>query len=227
MKKAVIIFTRAPIPGRTKTRLMPFLTAEECASLHEAMIRDVLEKSRAADADIVAAYTPAGEEERLRAIFGPATVLILQKGDTLGLAMENAFAAVFSMGYEAAVLIGTDLPRLDPRAAAEAFTGLERCDAAICPTPDGGYYLIGLKKPRPEIWQISAYGTGSVFAETIARVRASGATVFVGRPCGDVDVPQDLIALWREMSAAGELESSHTGRYMAAHLREKLERGHE
>lgn len=227
MKKAVIIFTRAPVPGRTKTRLMPFLTAEECAGLHDAMIRDVLEKCRDLDADIVAAFTPESEEERLRAIFGPAAPLMPQKGDTLGKRMENAFAAVFSMGYEAAVLVGTDLPQLDPRAVAEAFAGLERCDVAICPTPDGGYYLIGMKKPCPEVWQISAYSTGSVFAETTARVRASGATVFAGRPCGDVDMPRDLIELWREMSAAGEFESSRTGRYMAAHLREKLERGHE
>ena len=61
MKDALILFTRVPIPGQTKTRLMPFLTGEECARLHACFVKDIYEKAKQVDADIFVFFTPKDE----------------------------------------------------------------------------------------------------------------------------------------------------------------------
>ena len=69
MKDALILFTRVPIPGQTKTRLMPFLTGEECARLHACFVKDIYEKAKQVDADIFVFFTPRNEKKASTARF--------------------------------------------------------------------------------------------------------------------------------------------------------------
>ena len=81
MKDALILFTRVPIPGQTKTRLMPFLTGEECARLHACFVKDIYEKAKQVDADIFVFFTPKDEKKLLQQVLDNETVCLPQFGE--------------------------------------------------------------------------------------------------------------------------------------------------
>ena len=110
-RKAYVVFTREPVPGTTKTRLMPFYSAEKCAELHSCFLRDLAMETRKVNADIIVAYM-GGEPDFLRKTYGSRTKYIAQRGTGLGQKMENAFADAFEMGYDKVILTGTDIPEL-------------------------------------------------------------------------------------------------------------------
>ena len=130
---------------QTKTRLMPFLTGEECARLHACFVKDIYEKAKQVDADIFVFFTPKDEKKLLQQVLDNETVCLPQFGDDLGERMKNAIGIVLRMGYEKVILIGTDIPQIHPETLKNAFDNLGGKDIVIHPTFDGGYYLIGMK----------------------------------------------------------------------------------
>lgn len=209
MKNALICFTRVPRPGLTKTRLLPVLKPEQCAGLHWAFLRDLAEVYRRVDAHLFVAYTPDENWEALKPVFPTAWDFFPQKGADLGEKMYNALARVLSMGYETAILTGADLPLLEPRHLLGGFAALENADITIGPTSDGGYYLIGMKQPRQEVFAISGYGGASVYENTITAAKNAGLSVAPAPVCDDVDTPEDLRLL-----AAQCAPDSFTGQYL-------------
>lgn len=195
MKRALICFTRPPVPGRTKTRLMPLLTGEACAALQTAFLRDIAGVCGRVDADLYAAYAPEGDGDVLRDIFPAALDVFPQTGGDLGERMHRALARVLALGYGACVLIGSDLPELTAEHLYAAFAALEEADVTLGPTADGGYYLVGLKKPCRDLFAGQRYGHASVYENALAAVRAAGLRFRPAPPCRDVDVPEDLARL--------------------------------
>lgn len=220
MKRALICFTRAPVPGRTKTRLMPLLSAEECAALHTAFLRDIAGVCGRVDADLYVAYAPEGGWGALREIFPAALGFFPQEGDGLGERMHRALSRVLALGYGAGVLIGSDLPELTEAHLAAAFAALEEADASLGPTEDGGYYLVGLKKPCPALFAGQAYGHGSVYRNALAAIRGAGLRFLPAPPCRDVDVPEDLRRLPGTVAPG-----SHTARFLKTLRWEERENG--
>ena len=191
MKRAVICFTRVPKPGVTKTRLMPVLKPEQCAGLHWAFLKDLAELYKQLDAHLFVAYTPDADWEILKSVFPPAGY-IPQKGRDLGEKMYRAIKKVTDLGYESVILTGTDLPMMTVAHLESGFTVLEEKDIAIGPTPDGGYYLIGMKIPSRDVFQVEGYGGASVFENTVTAALDAGLTVGYAIGCDDVDTPDDL-----------------------------------
>lgn len=202
MKKAVICFTRVPKPGQTKTRLLGLLTPEQCARLHWAFLRDLAAVYPALDADLFVAHSPDPDWVKLAGIFPYAAGYFPQEGADLGEKMFNALAKVLSLGYEAVVLTGTDLPQMTEKHFRSAFEALEKADIAIGPTPDGGYYLIGMKSARREPFQVSGYGGATVYENTLAAIAGAKLTCSPTLSCPDVDTPEDLKALRPEQDTA-------------------------
>lgn len=101
MKRAVICFTRVPVPGKTKTRLMPLLGGKNCARLHTAFLQDLAGVYRQLDADLFVAYAPEPHWEPLREIFPFARDFLEQQGAGLGQRMDNALRWVLAQGYAA------------------------------------------------------------------------------------------------------------------------------
>lgn len=196
MKKAIICFTRIPVPGKTKTRLMPLLSGEQCAALHTAFLRDIASVCAQTEAALFTAYTPEGDPAQLASLFPGNTVFFPQEGEDLGARMNNALNYVLSQGFEACVLIGADLPLLTEAHLAAAFNALQANDMTLGPTTDGGYYLIGLRRPCPAVFQNQQYSTTSVFENTVAAAREAGLTCCAAPPCDDTDTPEDLRSLW-------------------------------
>lgn len=210
MKDQVIIFfTRIPTMGKTKTRLEPFLGKELCVKLQTAFIEDIYNNIKEMETDIIVNYSDQGDLEVLKNIMGDGNVCFLrQEGKDLGEKMVHALAFALKK-YKKAVLIGSDLPLLNNRDIETAFPILERKDIAISPTFDGGYYLIGMKEANQEIFNIK-YSTGSVFQETIAKIKDIGKSFGIGNTQLDVDDEADFRRLNQILKEADTIPCPRT-----------------
>lgn len=224
MNKALILFTRVPVPGMTKTRLMPFLTGEECAMLHSCFVKDIYEKAKKAGADIYVFFTPKEKKELLTELFDSEVTCLPQYGDDLGERMKNAIGITLRMGYEKVVLIGTDIPQIHPETLRNAFDNLEDKEIVIHPTFDGGYYLIGMKKEYDSIWQIERYGTNTVIYDTLQHMRNERLSTAVGQMYYDVDDKEDLLHLYDDIKKGAICNCPLTIDYLELGLKNKMER---
>jgi hypothetical protein len=197
----LLIFTRYPEAGRTKTRLIPALGAEGAACLHrrltEKLIGEAGQLERQLNTSTVIHFT-GGSKDMMTAWLGPLAC-VEQAGGDLGLRMRTAFCRAFAGGADRAVLVGTDIPDLDAEILARAFAGLQTGDAVIGPSRDGGYYLIGLTAgaaPRlfDPLFHEMVWSTGEVFASTVSRLEKCGCRVTILPTLADIDRPEDLIS---------------------------------
>lgn len=195
MKRAIICFTRVPKPGVTKTRLLPILTGDQCAQLHTAFLQDLARVYTQVDADLFVAYTADPDWPVLQGLFPSAKDFYPQSGADLGEKMYNALCHVLELGYEEAVLTGADLPLMTAAHLESGFLALAAADITLGPTSDGGYYLVGMKKPHRTIFENQSYGGATVLDNTLAATEQAGLSVVLAALCDDVDTPEDLRAL--------------------------------
>lgn len=188
-KNQLIIFTRFPEAGKTKTRLIPHLGAEAAAQLQKEMTEHTVMQARRAGAEIEVRYTGSSYEQMRNWLGGGFQYVEQGEGD-LGERMERAFSDQFSRGAGRVVIVGSDCPSNGWKNIAEAFRLLESKACVIGPASDGGYYLIGLSKPAPQIFRRIEWGGDQVFKQTLAS--ASGLTVGMLKPLHDVDLPEDI-----------------------------------
>ena len=195
MKKAIICFTRVPKPGVTKTRLMPILAGDQCAKLHSAFLWDLAAVYGEADGDLFVAYTADPDWEMLKAIFPAAKGYFPQEGADLGEKMYRAIKRALDMEYDKVILTGADLPLMTPAHLASGFAALEGADVTCGPTSDGGYYLVGMRKPHRAVFENQRYGGATVLENTVAAAEHAGLAVALAKTCDDVDTPEDLRSL--------------------------------
>ena len=197
---AIVIFAKAPRPGLVKTRMCPPLSAEEAAELYANLLRDVLAHTVRVASQLGLepwlAVHPADACAELAAGAPPGTRVIAQRGRDLGERMRWAAAEVFAAGFARALLRGSDSPTLDEARLSAALEALERLDLVLCPDLDGGYSLLGLRRPAPELFEL-AMSTPSLFAETRACASQLGLSSGLVEPCFDVDRVEDLAELAR------------------------------
>jgi rSAM/selenodomain-associated transferase 1 len=198
---ALIIFAKAPIPGQVKTRLCPPLTPDEAASLHGSIVLDMLERSRgAASMDRFVACTPSSDHVFFKILEERHGVrLIAQMGDDLGARMARACADVFALGYRQVLVIGTDLPTLPGSVFGETVKLLASHDVVLGPALDGGYYLIGLRKPSPGLFAGIPWSTDQVLPLTQQKAAALGLRTTLLPVRRDIDIVDDLMAVIEAM----------------------------
>ena len=194
MATRIVIFAKAPVPGRVKTRLIPLLGEVGAARLAQRMLADTVENALAAGlATPELCATPHPDDSAWLGHL-PAGVRLSDQGPgDLGQRLAAAAKRVIDCG-ERILLIGTDCPELDGKRLGEAAFRLESHDAMIHPARDGGYVLLGLARTDPSLFEDIAWSTNTVAATTIARVRALGWSLFVGDILSDIDEPADLDA---------------------------------
>ncbi len=200
------IFSKQPLPGTVKTRLSPPLTPEQAAQLAEAMLRDAIERlalgEREARYQTALWYAP----ESAGAWFRGAAAgwqLHPQVGAGLGERMARAFdEGLAQPGVSSMVAIGSDQPLIGRGRLEEAHLALEQgADLVLGPDAGGGYYLIGLAAPQPELLTEVPMSSASMFDQTLARAAALGLRT-VQLECGyDVDEGVDLERLGRDLAA--------------------------
>ena len=192
----IIVMTRFPEPGRTKTRLIPALGAVRAAALHRCLIVHTLDVvchwADAHDCDIEVRFA-GGDESQFRSQFGLQARYAPQSEGALGERMNSAVAAAFSEGAHRVVVIGTDCPGLDADHLSQAFEQLTHRDVVIGPATDGGYYLLGMRCHLPSLFENMGWGTETVFRQTLERAAEVGVTVGQLPPLSDVDYAEDLV----------------------------------
>lgn len=193
----VLVFTRTPVPGRVKTRLIPAIGAERAANLHRAMLwRTVTTATQAGVGPVGLWCSPASEHPFIAEIRREFAVEVhVQRGGDLGERMHLAFRARAgdSLG---ALLVGTDCPFLETGDLQRAARVLRRGeDAVIGPAADGGYYLIGLRASHRAVFSGVPWGSEQVLAATRQKFRDLGWRWRELATRRDVDRPADLAAL--------------------------------
>ena len=189
----LIVFVKAPRPGEVKTRLAAGIGAEQAAAAYRALAEGVLERTAplAQEYERLVFHAPpeAGAEI---ALWLPAETLVPQEGPDLGARMDAAFGAAFERGARKAVLVGSDVPQLGRTHVGQAFDALEDVPVVLGPAADGGYYLVGLRERRPELFQGIEWGTAGVLEATLARCAALGLRPRLLATLVDIDTAADL-----------------------------------
>ena len=189
-----MVFARWPRAGAVKSRLSPALPASLACALYEDMLRDVLQAGRTATVDERWVYFSDAPEPppsyEPAAGYRPSA----QRGADLGERLERAMEERLGAG-ERLVVIGGDAPELSGATISAAFAALETHDVSLGPTPDGGYYLLGLRRRAPEILRGIPWGTDRVLARTLERAEERHLRVATLEPLEDVDTPADLVRL--------------------------------
>jgi rSAM/selenodomain-associated transferase 1 len=191
--RRLALFAKTPVEGQVKTRLSPALPARLARDLHAAMLADAFELLRASSADERWVFW-TGDGPRDRPSPAAGSLLHEQRGADLGARLEAAFAELLGQPGARAIVMGADCPDLDAAVIERAFAALEQADAVIGPAADGGYYLIGLSRPAPEVFRGIDWSTGAVHAQTLARAEAAGRRVASLATLADIDTPGDLAA---------------------------------
>ena len=202
MMRKLIIFTRYPVPGETKTRLIPAVGPERAAEIQRKMTeRTILaaDKLKAAMPDThVEIWFSNGSMADMRRWLGPKRTYVQQPEGDLGERMNEAFRTSLATGFSRVVTIGIDCPDLSEHIIASAFSELAENSLVLGPSTDGGYYLIGLSYHNPELFKGINWGTETVLAETLERAATAGMFVSQLAKLSDVDTPEDLALLEKE-----------------------------
>ncbi len=195
---AVAVLAKAPVPGLAKTRLIPALGAAGAARAQRGFALQTLATVRAASTGPVTLWCAPDARHRffraLQARHGVTSVA--QPAGDLGARMGAAVQAHFAQHHNLALLlVGTDCPVLTPAHLQQAADALQTHDAVLIPAEDGGYVLLGLRRPLPGVFESVAWSTPQVLAQTRERIGAAGARWLELPALWDVDEPADWVRL--------------------------------
>jgi rSAM/selenodomain-associated transferase 1 len=210
LSNALLVVAKRPAPGHTKTRLSPPLSPQQAAVLYECFLKDTLAIMRRVPGVRPAiAYLPRGEEEYFAGL-APGFDLLPQQGSDLGSRLDNALTHYLELGYSRVAVMDSDGPTLPPRCLELAFERLEAADVVLGPCDDGGYYLIGLKKPAPRLLREVRMSTPRVAADTLALAQELGLRVALLPAWYDVDDARSLGRLMAELRQGPSELAPHT-----------------
>lgn len=192
----VIVFSRLPQSGLTKTRMIESLGADRAADLQHALTSltlSVVDKFRSMSPCDLEVRFAGGDKSQMRKAFGHDRYYLPQIGENLGERLVDAFASAFANGAKRIVAIGSDCPDINPEILQDAIESLAKADVVVGPAIDGGYYLIGLSSNRPEIFESIDWANDNVRQQTIQNAKRSNCKVHQLRTLSDVDNPEDLV----------------------------------
>ena len=190
----MIVFGRYPVPGKTKTRLIPVLGPAGAADLQRRFTEKILKtamtyaKSRAVELTVC---FEGGSRRKMQLWLGSGSFFLQQVPGNLGDRMQAAFSDAFQKGARRVVLCGTDIPELKTDHLEQAFEALAVNDLVIGPGMDGGYWLIGMNRPA-DLFEGIMWGTGAVLAQTLALAKKQHLKVKKLKSLNDIDTAEDL-----------------------------------
>ena len=222
--RATAVFAKRPQPGRVKTRLCPPLSPEQAAGLAADMLADVMAQlSSAPELALSLHFAPAEERAWFEERYRPPGGLHAQRGEGLGERLAGYFEHELAPGgARTAVVVGSDVPLISPARVESAHLELEGgADLVLGPDRGGGYYLVGLRRPAPELFIEVPMSTRGMCAATAELARGRGLRVALLEPGYDVDLEEDLLALRRDLEqpealrARGLCFPEETARFLA------------
>lgn len=215
---AVVVMAKQPVPGTVKTRLQPLLSDRDIAALYDGFLRDRISQVRSLRGVIpVIAYTPADS----RSFFSELAsdfVLLPQLGDGLSARLTRLFEHLLGMGHDGVIATDSDSPTLPTEHLQRAVDRLTvpGTDVVLGPSEDGGYYLIGLRRGYPALFNGIPWSTPQVYDETLRRAEALGLRVTAVPRWYDVDTPVDFERLRIDIDELGAAAPQYTRRFFGA-----------
>lgn len=189
-KNLLIIFVKNLIPGSVKTRLAAEIGIEGALDVYQFLVECTSEMATEVESDRVVYYS---EYIELDDVFDQELFTFqVQRGNDLGVRMLNAFKDSFALGYDKVVVIGSDCFELKSDHIEEAFDHLENNEVVIGPASDGGYYLLGLTKEYPALFENKTYSHNKVLKELLAAVGAQDLSFELLPELNDIDTLDDL-----------------------------------
>lgn len=206
MEPIVIVMAKGPRPGDVKTRLVPPLTEAEAAELAMCFLRDTVLNVRRIIDQVMLAYAPADARALLETILPPGLLWFEQKGRNLGERLESVATHVSDLGFRPFIILGADSPTLPSSLIQQALNSLTsgHADISLGPTTDGGYYLVGLNRAVPGLFQNIDWSTSLTYEQTVVNAAAFNLRLHALPMWYDVDTPADLSRLNEEMSSGDE-----------------------
>jgi uncharacterized protein len=212
---------KAPRPGRVKTRLSPPLTPDQASALNICFIRDTTENiqqvTEASNSAGVVSYTPVGDESAFDGLLPAGFQLLSQRGASFGERLLYTCEDLFACGFGAVCLIDSDSPTMPQHALLHAVETLSHAGdrMVLGASEDGGYYLIGMKRPHRRVFEQIDWSTERVFAQTMERARGIGLATVLLPAWYDVDDAATLERLQRELAGpTGGYDAKHTRAYL-------------
>ena len=192
---ALVILTKVPQPGQSKTRLVPPLSYAEAAELARALLLDQLESlTTFRGARLFIAFTPEKAAGFFEDFISLGFTCFSQRGQSLGERMSHAFEHLFAGAFESVILIGSDLPTLPAKFFHQAYAWLKKsADIGLGPSADGGDYLIGRNRMIPAIFDDIAWSSADVLSQTIQKL-------------ADLGLKHELLSEWYDIDTANDLE---------------------
>ena len=204
----LLIFCKAPVAGRVKTRLFPLLSPGEAADLYEASLHDVITKA-ARERGRVELWCDDAKGCRILAGRFPHLPIELQAQGSLGDRQRDAVQRSFADGAARVVLIGSDSPTLPDSHLSAAFDDLHDAPGVIGPTLDGGYYLIGFARSAwpaaLPLFDDVEWSTDQVLNQILRGVARLGLDLRMLPGWYDFDVPDDLERLRQDAAAESQV----------------------
>lgn len=200
-KERLIVFTRYPEPGKTKTRMIPALGAEGAARLQRQLTEDTLfqvKKLAVSRPLSVEVHFTGGTQQLMQAWLSSDFVYQPQVAGDLGTRMASAFVASFANEMTGVVIVGIDCPDLKAPLMAQAFEALQQSDLVLGPAQDGGYYLIGLKRMVRELFVGISWGTSQVRQQTVEIAKKLDLAIAFLPLLKDLDRPEDLCNFYQK-----------------------------
>jgi rSAM/selenodomain-associated transferase 1 len=189
-KNALIIIAKHPDKGSVKTRLSGMMTDEKRLKIYTFLLKSTFSRLGSINGvDTFIAFAPR-QAERYFSSFG-LYLLPLPDGD-LGVRMFHAFREVFSNDYQKAALVGVDIPDLSPHIIQMGFELLNNSDIVFGPAQDGGYYLIGMKKPIHALFHEIPWSSEITLQKSMEKARNLGYTVSLTEKLSDIDTIEDV-----------------------------------
>ncbi len=200
MTETLIIYSRYPEPGKTKTRMIPALGASGAADLQRKMTEHTLKTAKqlrnSRNIQIEVHFT-GGNKQLMSDWLGQDINYIPQAVGDLGNKMNSSFQQAFNVHNQRVVTIGIDCPDINLEILNNAFDSLYQKELVLGVAEDGGYYLIGMQKPIPQLFQNIDWGTKIVLEQTKAIANKLNLNVQYLTTLSDVDYPQDL-PVWQK-----------------------------
>ena len=190
MPEAIVLFAKAPRPGRVKTRLIPALSAEDSATLYEAFVRDMWERLRVVAPDSCFLYSDTAWPPFVE--LAGANHVALQRGGDLGEKLLHCFEELSTQGYGRMLIVGSDGPTLPAEYLRQGLDRLASQDAVLGPTLDGGYYAVGCRVPKAEMFNQVTWSSPATLEHTERAFERMGWSMERLPGWYDVDTIDDL-----------------------------------
>ena len=196
-KERLIIFLRAPRSGSVKTRIAQTAGKDRASQIYRELVENVLEGVRTLSG-VELRFTPDDAQAEIQAWLREKWSAQPQGSGDLGERMQRAFDEAFASGAERVVVIGSDAPEVRAADVRTAWRELKSHDLVVGPAIDGGYWLIGLRAPQPEIFREISWSSDQVLGQTLTRAKSLGLQIQLLRILGDIDTEEDWNAHVRE-----------------------------